>query len=246
MVDKSVPYIKAIMINRTAESYPRISLPDGFKICGYTDSYKETWLELAVEQHGLELSSAVEIFEREFLSKPELLSERCLFVVDEKSGKAVATASFWRGEIAPGISMNRIHWVATKAEYQGRGIGKRIIETLEQDEFFLRARRIEILSYVRSHYRTASLSELSERLYLTVPYLSRITTELFGKSFKELVVDERMSRAKTAFETSKLAIGDIIRSVGYENESYFHREFKKRFGSTPLAMRKSFKPASAI
>ena len=108
------------------------------------------------------------------------------------------------------------------------------------------ARRIEILSYVRSHYRTASLSELSERLYLTVPYLSRITTELFGKSFKELVVDERMSRAKTAFETSKLSIGDIIRSVGYENESYFHREFKKRFGITPLAMRKSFKPASAI
>ena len=24
----------------------------------------------------------------------------------------------------------------------------------------------------------------------------------------------------------------------YENESYFHREFKKRYGITPLAMRK--------
>ncbi|MBD5521722.1 MAG: GNAT family N-acetyltransferase [Lachnospiraceae bacterium] len=29
-------------------------------------------------------------------------------------------------------------------EYQGRGIGKLIIRTLEQDEFFLRANRIEI------------------------------------------------------------------------------------------------------
>lgn len=28
--------------------------------------------------------------------------------------------------------------------YQGRGIGRRIIETLERDEYFLRARRIEI------------------------------------------------------------------------------------------------------
>ena len=92
------------------------------------------------------------------------------------------------------------------------------------------ARRLEILSYVRSHYRTATLTELSERLYLTVPYLSKITGELFGKSFKELVVDERMSRAKAAFETTKMPIGDVIRSVGYENESYFHREFKKRFG----------------
>lgn len=29
-------------------------------------------------------------------------------------------------------------------EYQGVGVGRRIIETLEQDEYFLRARRIEI------------------------------------------------------------------------------------------------------
>ena len=29
-------------------------------------------------------------------------------------------------------------------EYQGKGIGKQIIETLENDEFFLRAKRIEI------------------------------------------------------------------------------------------------------
>ena len=29
-------------------------------------------------------------------------------------------------------------------EYQGKGIGRKIIETLEQDEYFLRAKRIEI------------------------------------------------------------------------------------------------------
>lgn len=102
-------------------------------------------------------------------------------------------------------------------------------------------RKIEILSYVRSSYRTASLFELSERLYLTSPYLSKITVELFGKSFKELVVDERMARAKSAFESTDLSIGDVIRSVGYENESYFHREFKRRYGTTPLAIRKAAK-----
>lgn len=29
-------------------------------------------------------------------------------------------------------------------EYQGQGIGRRLIETLEQDEYFLRAKRVEI------------------------------------------------------------------------------------------------------
>ena len=103
------------------------------------------------------------------------------------------------------------------------------------------ARRLEILSYVKSSYRTASLGELGEKLYLTVPYLSKITKELFGKSFKELVVDERMERAHSAFLNTELSVGDVIRSVGYENESYFHREFKKRYGMTPLAIRKNNK-----
>ncbi|MCH5324899.1 MAG: GNAT family N-acetyltransferase [Eubacterium sp.] len=33
-------------------------------------------------------------------------------------------------------------------EYQGKGIGRQIIETLENDEFFLRAKRIEIPSSI--------------------------------------------------------------------------------------------------
>lgn len=33
-------------------------------------------------------------------------------------------------------------------EHQGKGIGRRIIETLEQDEYFLRAKRIEIPSSI--------------------------------------------------------------------------------------------------
>ena len=33
-------------------------------------------------------------------------------------------------------------------EYQGKGIGRKIIETLEQDEYFLRAKRIEITASI--------------------------------------------------------------------------------------------------
>ena len=119
--------------------------------------------------------------------------------------------------------------------------------SLENDELLIRgnvktdkddARRLDVLSYVKSNYRTASLTELSEKLYLTVPYLSKVIKDSFGKSFKELVVDERMERARTSIEETTLPIGDIIRSVGYENESYFHREFKKRYGTTPLTIRK--------
>ena len=102
-------------------------------------------------------------------------------------------------------------------------------------------RRAAILGYIRSNYRDATLAELSEIMFLTAPYLSKITTELFGKSFKELLVEERMRKAHELITKTDLQIGDVISVVGYENESYFHREFKKRTGLTPLKMRKGQK-----
>lgn len=33
-------------------------------------------------------------------------------------------------------------------DYQGKGIGRKIVETLENDEYFLRAKRIEIPSSI--------------------------------------------------------------------------------------------------
>ena len=50
-----------------------------------------------------------------------------------------AIAGYW-GSITESILLT----IFVLPEYQGKGVGKRIIQTLEQDEFFLRAKRIEI------------------------------------------------------------------------------------------------------
>ena len=50
-----------------------------------------------------------------------------------------AIAGYW-GSLTESILLT----IFVLPEYQGRGIGRRIIETLEQDEYFLRAKRIEI------------------------------------------------------------------------------------------------------
>ena len=94
-----------------------------------------------------------------------------------------------------------------------------------------------IAAYVRCNYRTANLPELSEKIGLTVPYLSKLINTHFGKSFKEIVIDERMARALEMLHTTTIPIGSIIRNVGYENASYFHREFRRRTEKTPLAVR---------
>ena len=100
-------------------------------------------------------------------------------------------------------------------------------------------RRMEILSYVRENFRSASLTDLAARLFISAPYLSKVIKDSFGKTFKELLVDERVKRARDMFIETDIPIGDVIRSLGYENESYFHREYKKRMNESPLTTRKN-------
>lgn len=108
-----------------------------------------------------------------------------------------------------------------------------------QDKRSVRMRQIS--EYISSNCTSATLGELSSRLYLCAPYLSKSIKEYFGKSFKELVMEEKMRRAEALISKTDMNIGDVISAVGYDNESYFHKEFKKRHGVTPLTFRKSIK-----
>ena len=50
-----------------------------------------------------------------------------------------AIAGYW-GSLTESILLT----IFVLPDYQGKGIGRRIMETLEQDEYFLRAKRVEI------------------------------------------------------------------------------------------------------
>lgn len=97
----------------------------------------------------------------------------------------------------------------------------------------------KILTYIQTSYSTATLTEAAQMLGLTAPYLSRWVCKNFGMSFKELLMNERFNIVKELLKNTKMPIGEIITHVGYENSSYFHKEFRKRFGMTPNIFRNS-------
>lgn len=96
----------------------------------------------------------------------------------------------------------------------------------------------KILNYIQTSYSTATLTEAASMLGLSAPYVSRVVAQSFGESFKELLMNERFSAARELLRSTKMPVGDIINHVGYENSSYFHKEFKKRYGMTPSEYRK--------
>ena len=90
-----------------------------------------------------------------------------------------------------------------------------------------------IINYIKQNIRFATLYELSKILKYSVEYTSRKVKKLFDKNFKDLLTDERILLSSNLLKTTNLSVIEIINQVGYENKSYFHREFKRRYGSTP-------------
>ncbi len=104
------------------------------------------------------------------------------------------------------------------------------------DAELLRAR---IDGYLATEFRTATLTELADRLDISVPYLSRRVRELCGMTFSALLQEKRFGEALRLLETTDLPIGDIILAVGYENTSFFHNQFRARYHCSPFRWRKN-------
>ena len=67
--------------------------------------------------------------------------------------------------------------------------------------------------------------------------LSRMLTRLTGRATKQLVLDRVMLEAARLLQFTDLAVGEVAFRVGYEDQLYFSRAFRRRFGRSPVAYR---------
>ena len=98
-----------------------------------------------------------------------------------------------------------------------------------------------VLGYIEGHYRNGTLSELAKMMKYDVYWLSREIKKRTGKTYKELLQAKRMNQAAYLLSNSRLAVADIIESVGYDNSSYFYRKFRERYGVSPKEYRDGVK-----
>ena len=95
----------------------------------------------------------------------------------------------------------------------------------------------QVLNYIETKYKDGSLGELAELMGYSVYWLSREIRKQTGKTYKELVQTKRMNQATYMLTNSRVSVAEIIRMVGYDNTSYFHRKFKEKYGISPKEFR---------
>ena len=99
-------------------------------------------------------------------------------------------------------------------------------------------RIVDIMNYLKNHYKDVTLDELAENFNLSKPYLSKYIKENAGITFQEAVKKARMKKARALLKESNQTVESIAASVGYENVEHFNRLFKKSYGMTPVQFRR--------
>ena len=98
----------------------------------------------------------------------------------------------------------------------------------------------EARAYISEHYMdNLSLSSVAEELGITGGYLSTLFTQNFDCGFVDYLNQIRIDRACVYLEQTYLKTYEIAYKVGFKDEKYFSKVFKKLTGVSPREYRSS-------
>lgn len=81
---------------------------------------------------------------------------------------------------------------------------------------------------------------VSDRLNISVSYLSRMLRVLTGQSTQQHIHDKLIEKAKEKLSTTTLSVSEIAYELGFEHSQAFSRLFKNKTHQSPSAFRQSF------
>lgn len=114
----------------------------------------------------------------------------------------------------------------------------------EENEFKIKNLKA-ILTYVQQHSgERLGLGDMARKFHLSAKYFSRYFKKNLDRSFVEYLNSYRIRRAADLLLNTDLPIGEIALSVGFENFSYFIKQFRCFYACTPSQYRKGEKMAA--
>lgn len=96
----------------------------------------------------------------------------------------------------------------------------------------------QVVQYLEDNYALPfSQEECAAKFYMNREYLCRLFTKELGVSMVNYLNEVRIRHAKELLANDALPIKEIAHQVGYEDEKYFARQFKRQENATPVEYR---------
>ncbi len=97
----------------------------------------------------------------------------------------------------------------------------------------------QAIQYIRAHYdERITLENVAGKVYLSPAYFSRIFSKATGEAFSVYLNRVRIEKSKELLINTKAKLTDIALSVGYGDQSYFCRVFRRIVGISPMQYRR--------
>lgn len=91
-----------------------------------------------------------------------------------------------------------------------------------------------IREYIEEYYyEEITLEQLAKNYFVSSSYVSTAFREIVGSNFQEYLNEIRLTMAKKLLREKKYKIGTIAGMVGFSDQHYFSRIFRKNEGCTP-------------
>ncbi|KRF06799.1 hypothetical protein ASG89_18270 [Paenibacillus sp. Soil766] len=94
--------------------------------------------------------------------------------------------------------------------------------------------------YLGMHYmEDLSLDRVANHLFFSPNYLSLIFKNHLGMTFSKYLTNLRIKKGIELLQNSNMKVYEIAPKVGFKDDKYFYRVFKRRFGVTPDEYRRN-------
>ena len=99
----------------------------------------------------------------------------------------------------------------------------------------------KIIGYIHDNYMCKiTLDDIAEYVYMSKSYVSKIFNEEIGENISVYVNKIRIEKSCKLLRDPSLTIAEIANLVGFENQSYFAKQFKMEIGISPKEFREKF------
>ncbi|WPC39345.1 response regulator [Clostridium sp. JS66] len=95
------------------------------------------------------------------------------------------------------------------------------------------------MKYINKNYHVndLNLQSVADQFNVSSSYLSKLIKQEIGISFSDYITNIRIKKAICFMEDPKMKIYEVAESVGYSNQHYFCKAFKKVIGVSPTEYR---------
>lgn len=212
-----------------------LSSGQGFLICPgivtyYQADFERPWHYSWVGFHGLQAKN--------FLERANLTAESPIF-------------TYRKDNFLKDCFMQMLDCKNMKKSSEIRLLGllylflSQLIEENKQTQFFEGEINKEnlylnrIIEFIENNYsRKIHISEIAGYVGLNRSYMGAIFKEYFNVSPQDYLINFRIKKALNLMENPNLSIGEISRSVGYDDPFLFSKMFKKKKGMPPRLYRR--------